>query len=1759
SRGIGRGEVVAVWAHRSAALPGAVLGALRAGAAFLVLDPAYPPSRLGDYLRIGRPAAFVAIAGAAPPPPEVEAELQGVFRVELPADLPRGGPSVAVGPEDLAVVTFTSGSTGRPKGVAGRHGPLTHFYPWMAERFGLSGEDRFGMLSALSHDPLQRDLFTPVWLGAALCVPDPERIGSPGYLADWVRREGVTVLHLTPAMLELLVQSAEETGVGMPSLRRAFVVGDLLKRTDVERLYDVAPGITCINLYGSTETQRSVSFFVVPRDVRPGREVLPLGRGMEDAQLLVLNPEGALAGVGELGEIHMRSAHLALGYLDDPGLTAERFLPDDGETRRYRTGDLGRYRPDGGVEFAGRADAQVKIRGFRIEPGEIEAALARFPGVRESVVIVRDGRLVAYVVSRPGAEIPPGDVRAFLAGRLPGYMVPADVVVLPALPLTRTGKIDRRALPAPERVAGEGIVAPRTPVEETLAALWRELLGGDEIGVHDDFFDRGGHSLLATRLLSRLRTSFGVELPLRALFERPTIAGMAELLAESGAASPVPPLTRYPGRDEAPLSFAQQRLWFLDQLDPGSSAYNIFQALRLEGDLDEAAFEAALREVVRRQESLRTRFVAQGGQAVQRIDPVPAFVAPVADFSALPAGLREREGERIVREVALSPFDLERGPVLRACLLRLGGTERWLAVSMHHTVSDGLSIGIFVHEVTTLYAGLPLPPLPVQYTDFARWQRSWLAGEVLEQEVAWWRERLAGAPPVLGLPFDRPRTAVETVRSSQRSRPLPEPAAAGLLRLARSREATPFMAGLALVDLLLARHTGEDDLVVGTPIANRGRRELEDLIGFFANTLALRIRVRRDLGFAGLLDGVREAALGAYSHQDVPFEKLVEDLSPERSLRHTPIFQVMFVMAAAPPEDSAEGPIRMSALPVAADSVQFDLTLSLVESPRGLALSAYYNAGLFFATTIERMLDHATLLLTGLVADPHQPVGDLPLLSAAERSQLATEWNDHAAPIPPLLLHELFERQVRERPGAVAAVDERETVSFRELDARAGRLARSLRERGAGLEVRVGLSVNRSVGFAVSILGVLKAGAAWVPLDPAWPRERLDWVLEDAGVALLLTEETLAEALSTAAEGPLPPLAADPDRLAYVLYTSGSTGRPKGVATVHRGVVNLAAAQALSFGVGPEDRLLQASAPSFDASVAEIAIAWWAGAELHFASREAVLPGEPLARLLVERRITVLTLTPTALSALPPVALPDLALVIVGGEACPPALAERWAPGRLFINDYGPTEVTVSASFKPLRAGDPITLGRPMANVRIHLLDDRFGLVPLGVPGEIAVAGVGLARGYLGRPDLTADRFRPDPWGRPGDRLYRTGDLGRRLPDGEIEFLGRADQQVKVRGVRIEPGEVEAALLRHPAVREATVGARSGELVAWMAASPRPTVAELRRFLGESLPEALVPTAFVFLDALPKTSADKIDLRLLPDPGRDRAGRAEEHVPPETPEEQLLADLWTEVLPVEHPGVTESFFDLGGHSLLATQLLSRIRDAFRVEIPLRALFERPTIRGMAGLLAAGEASSAPPLVARPQVDDPPLSFAQQRLWFIHQLDPGSAAYNMHPVLRLEGELDEAALAAALNELVRRQAALRTRFATRGNQPVQVIGPVPDVLMPVIDLSALPDRQAEAERIAREESLRPFDLETGPVLRVRLLRLGPSERLLAVAMHHIASDGWSMGVFVHEVSAFYAGLPLPPLPVQYADYARWQREWLTGEALEREIDWWRRHL
>jgi amino acid adenylation domain-containing protein len=1611
AHGVEKGDTVAVWAHRSAPLVQALMATLKAGAAFMILDPAYPAPRLLDYLRIARPTAWIAVPGAPAPPAQVAAAAgacRGRIDLAAPAALaafPETAPTVPIDADDAAVITFTSGSTGVPKGVVGRHGPLTHFYPAMSEAFGLGEEDRFGMLSALAHDPLQRDVFTPLWLGAALAIPDADGFGRPGYLADWVRRAQVRVLNLTPAMMELLLDSAGEARTGgLDSLRRAFVVGDLLKKADVERFQRLAPALTCINFYGSTETQRSVSYFVVPRPEEPaaarlGREVLPLGSGFAGCQLLVLNRHGRLAGIGEAGEIYVRSRHLARGYLGDEALTAERFLANPftagAGDRIYRTGDLGRYLPDGGVEFAGRADHQVKLRGFRIELGEVEAALARYPGVHECVAIVRedrpgDRRLAAYLVTAGGAPRAQ-ELRAFLGERLPDYMVPTAFVVLPALPLTRTGKVDRRALPPPREERHEDQPAERSPVEELLAGLWAGLLGVERVGSGDNFFELGGQSLLAARLASRVRGVLGVELPARAVFEEPTLAGLAGVLErmqrdDSGLAA-APPLVAAP-RDGAalPLSFPQQRLWFLDQLEPGSFAYNLAGALRLAGPLDAAALRQVLGEIVRRHESLRTTFAGGDGEPVQVVAAPAPFPLPVVDLAGLPAARREAEAARLAAAEARRPFDLQRGPLLRMSLLRLAAWEHALVTAMHHIVSDGWSLGVFSRELGALYRAFaagepsPLPELPIQYADFALWQRRWLSGPPLAAQLAWWTQQLGGAPAVLELPLDRPRPPVRSYLGARLASPLGGELERRLEAVARRLAVTPFMILLGALASLLARYGGQTDVVIGTPVANRGHAELEDLIGFFANTLALRADLQGDPSFEELALRIRETALGAFAHQEVPFERLVDELRLERNLSHSPVFQVMLAFQNLPAAALELPSLTLSPLDFDGGRAQFDLTLTVYPAAEGPLARLEYAAELFDAATAARLLAHLQNLLAGIADDPARRLSDLPLLAPAEQGELLAAGEGAVSELPEILVHQLVEETAAARPGAVAVSFAGETVTYGELNARANRLAHHLRRLGVGPESLVAICVERSPAMLAAMLGVLKAGGAYVPLDPAYPADRLAWVLEDSRAAVLLTERDLALDLAAESAGNPVPLAA-PENPAYVIYTSGSTGRPKGVAVRQRGAVNFLASMAREPGLGPDDVMLAVTTVAFDIHVLELLLPLAVGARIELVSREAAGDGLRLAAWLAASGATVMQATPATWRLLLEAGWqgsPNLK-VLCGGEALPADLArELLARSAELWNVYGPTETTVWSTVHAVSPADaeghrPVPIGEPIANTGIRLLG-RFehGLAPVppGAAGELYIGGEGLARGYFGRPELTAERFVPNPFSsRSGARLYRTGDLVRRRPlDGALEYLGRADHQVKIRGFRIELGEIEAVLGAQPAVRECAVVVREDvpgtkRLVAYLALSDgdggAETLAGLRAALSEKLPDYMVPHLLLSLPALPLTPNGKIDRRALLAQPAPEAAAAAEHAAPRNPVEEVLAAVWTEVLHLDRVGIHDNFFALGGDSILAIQVVTRSRKR-GVRFAPRQMFQNQTIAQLAAVAdaAATEAAAA---------------------------------------------------------------------------------------------------------------------------------------------------------------------------------------------------------
>ena len=1648
--GVRPGDVVAIHGHRSAPLVRALVGVLKSGAAFLVLDPSYPSNRLAEYVRIAAPKGFLRIAAAGEVPSEVTDALESTVLATI--DLDRKPmvkmdtsasidlPKVEIAADSLAYLSFTSGTTGVPKAVMGRHGSLTHFTPWLAQEFGLSAADRFSMLSGLAHDPLHRDVFTPLQLGAAVVSPDPEEIGTPGYLARWMREAGVTVAHLTPAMGQVIVDTGDAAPI--ESLRRAFFVGDVLTRTDVDRLHRLAPNLTVINYYGSTETQRAVSYFVIDRKAEESaKEVVPLGRGIPGVQVLVRTASGEMAGVGEAGELWMRSPHVALGYLGDPALTAERFVvnpwTNDPADLLYRTGDLGRYRPDGVVEPMGRADQQVKIRGFRVELGEIEAALAKHPTVREAVVVARgdisDRRLVGYVVPADG-RFDAEELREHLKASLPEFMVPSAFVRLDALPLTANRKIDRKALPEPaglftERAPGKA----RTGTEERVAAIWREVLGHAQFGVDDDFFAAGGHSLKATRVLSRIQRDLGVRLPVKEFFAAPSIAALAAAIdaqrpssSEVGSAVEAE-IEAARERGVYPLSFAQQRLWLLGQIE-STIAYNMPTALRLRGALDAWALERALEEIVRRHEVLRTKIELRDGEPVQVVQPVRPLRLRVEDVSVDGDADRDAVLRSIADDEGARPFPQE-GPYLRVRLLRAAGDDHVLLWTTHHVVSDGWSLGVVTGELSALYQAFtreepsPLPALPVQYGQHALAQRRELAGAALERQVAWWKERLAGAPALLELPTDRARPAAQSGRGASLSFALPAELAEAVAALAKENGATPFMVLLGAFQLLLSRWSGQDDVVVGTPIANRTRPEVERLIGFFANTLAVRGDLSGDPSFRALLARVRETLLGAYDHQDLPFEKLVEELQPRRSLSHSPVFQVMFILQNVPATEStggsgdgvgvsgdgAEG-LSMRPLGREREGAKFDLTLSMVESGGRYFGSLEYATDLFDRETMERLVAHFATLLASASADPDAPAHRLPLLTAPERDLVVREWNATEMEVDrDICVYELFAARVRETPDAVAIVFGGESITYADLDARSNTIARRLIALGVGPDARVGVCLERGPHLVAAMLGAWKAGGAYVPLDPGYPRDRLAYMVEDAGLTALVAEPRTRDVLPETAV-PVVRMDGDsidsidgdgigsidvdsidgvsidgvsidgdpsihrpktsPDSLAYVIYTSGSTGRPKGVMVPHGGVVNFLASMRRAPGLTADDALLAVTTASFDISVLELFLPLTTGARVVLADRETAADGTRLRALLDASGATVMQATPATWRMLLDAGwrAPASLTLLCGGEALPRELAAALTDdGAALWNLYGPTETTVWSAAEAIERDETaITIGRPIANTTVYVLDSAAEPSPVGVPGELFIGGLGVTRGYHGRPALTADRFVPDPFSADaGTRLYRTGDRARWRADGRLEYLGRLDAQVKVRGHRIEPGEVEAVLLRHPSVRQAVVIAREDtpgdvRLVAYLVGDPVSN-AELRAMLREHLPEYMVPSVFAWIGEVPLTKSGKVDRRALPAPAAG-AG-ADAYVPPRTPEEIELAALFQELLGVERVGAEDGFFDLGGHSLLAVRLATRVRERLGRELPMHAVFQRPTPAALAAVLRGGEPLATRPLVA----------------------------------------------------------------------------------------------------------------------------------------------------------------------------------------------------
>ena len=1805
--GVGSDVLVGIALERGVPMVVALLAVLKAGGAYVPLDPQYPADRLQYMIDDSGLRLLLSQQSVLARLPQSDG-LQSLLLDDLERlvhGYPAENPDLPEAPDSLCYAIYTSGSTGQPKGVMVRHRALTNFVCSIARQPGMLARDRLLSVTTFSFDIFGLELYVPLARGASMLLASREQAQDPEALLDLVERQGVTVLQATPATWRMLCDSER-----VDLLRGCTLLcgGEALAEDLAARMRGLSASTW--NLYGPTETTIWSARFCLGEEARPF-----LGGPLENTALYILDSEMNPCPPGVAGELLIGGDGLARGYHRRPGLTAERFLPDpfaaDG-SRLYRTGDLARYRADGVIEYLGRIDHQVKIRGFRIELGEIETRLLEQDSVREAVVVAQPGvagpSLVAYLVPTEAALVDAESARQqelrsalknSLLAVLPDYMVPAHMLLLENLPLTPNGKINRKALPLPDASAvRDAHVAPEGELERAMAAIWSEVLKLGHIGRDDNFFELGGHSLLVTQVVSRVRRRLDLQVPLRTLFEHSTLRAYAQAVAQLAPAAQGG-IVRC-ARDSSPqLSFAQERQWFIWRLDPHSAAYNIPVALRLKGPLRRDALQGALDLLVQRHETLRTTFVEHDGAPRQVIHPT----LPIAIEERRPPVAGE-DLKGLVETEAHRPFDLQRGPLLRVLLLPLATDECVLVLTLHHIIADGWSMQVLVDELIRVYAALrhdeppALAELPIQYADFAAWQRQWMDGGERERQLGYWVSRLGGEQPLLELPSDRPRPQQQSHRGRRIGIPLPAELAEALRRLAQAEQGTLFMLLLASFQALLHRYSGQNDIRVGVPIANRNREETEGLIGFFVNTQVLCAELDGQLPFRELLRQVRRAVVEAQGHQDLPFEQLVDALQPERSLSHAPLFQVMYNHQRDDHRGSrfaSLGELEVEDLAWDVQTAQFDLTLDTYESSNGLLAELTYATDLFDASSAERIAGHWLNLLRSIVARPEARIAELKLLDEAEARADLLQWNPHPQDFPPAsCLHRLIERQAAERPRATAVVYGERALDYGELNLRANRLAHRLIELGVGPDVLVGLAAERSLEMIVGLLAILKAGGAYVPLDPRYPSDRLGYMIEDSGIRLLLTQRAARERLPLGEGLPCllldaehewagypesdPQSAVGVDNLAYVIYTSGSTGKPKGTLLPHGNVLRLFDATRHWFGFSADDAWSLFHSYAFDFSVWEIFGALLHGGRLVIVPYETSRSPEDFLRLLCRERVTVLNQTPSAFKQLMQVAcagqeVPPLALrhVVFGGEALEVQALRPWferfgdrAP-RL-VNMYGITETTVHVTYRPLSLADldggaASPIGEPIPDLSWYLLDAGLNPVPRGCIGELYVGGAGLARGYLNRPELSCTRFVADPFSTTGGRLYRTGDLARYRCDGVVEYVGRIDHQVKIRGFRIELGEIEARLLAQPGVAEAVVlpheGPGATQLVGYVVTQAAPSDPAalrdtLRQALKASLPEHMVPAHLLFLERLPLTANGKLDRRALPAPDASRLQR--DYTAPRSELEQRLAAIWADVLKLGRVGLDDNFFELGGDSIISIQVVSRARQA-GIRLAPRDLFLHQTIRGLAGVAVEGRGLAC--AEQGPISGSTPLLPIQQMFF---ELDiPRRQHWNQSVLLEPGQALDGTLLETALQALLAHHDALRLGFRLEDgtwraeHRRAVEAGEVLLWQQSVADGQAL---EALAEQVQRS-----LDLGSGPLLRALLATLGDGSQRLLLVIHHLVVDGVSWRILLEDLQTAYRQLQAGQavaLPAKTSAFKAWA-ERLQAHArdggLEGERGYW----
>ncbi len=1791
-----RDSIVGLWTERSLEMIIGILGILKAGGAYLPIDTNYPQDRI-EYILEDSGSKLLLTQSLL--------SKKAVFRQEIilldDESLYEGAvknPEKINQPNDLAYIIYTSGSTGKPKGVMIEHHALINRINWMQKKYPISEQDVVLQKTAYTFDVSVWELLWWSQVGATLCLLVPGGEKDPRQITQTIEKNRVTVMHFVPSMLNIFMEYLQINDVeGLSSIRQVFASGEALMPYQVEKFNAILSnryGTALANLYGPTEAAIDVSYFDC---IGKGQlERVPIGKPIDNINLYILDEGKNVQPIGVAGELYIAGVGLARGYLNNTTLTAEKFIdnPFEPGTKMYHTGDLARWLSDGNIEFLGRIDHQVKIRGFRIELGEIETQLLSYQGVNEVIVTAKEDNsgskyLCAYLVGERDFTV--GELRQHLAKELPDYMIPSYFVQMEKLPLTANGKIDRKALPEPDGSMASGITyeAPTNAIEEKLVTIWQEILKIDKIGIRDNFFELGGHSLKAISMVAKIKKELEVEILLKEIFQGPTIKEISDKIKEKEKAAYIK-IEHVEEKEYYKASSAQKRLYTLQQFDLESTAYNMFGVLELEGKLDVERLKEAFKALMKRHASLRTSFEIVEEEMVQKIHQEVVFEIEHWDKSSALAAKEEIEE---ITKGFVRAFDLSKAPLFRVGLIsyaKIATEEKHILMyDMHHIISDGTSIGILVDEFIKLYAGEELKELKVQYIDYCAWQDGIIKSEIMQKQEDYWLKEYEEEIPILNLPTDYQRPVIQSFEGDSIYFELEEDITEGLKKIGRETGTTLYMLLLANFNILLSKYTGQEDIVVGSPIAGRPHADLENIIGMFVNTLAIRSNPEGKKTYKEYLDEIKEKCLKAYENQDYQFEELIEKLKVRRDMSRNALFDVMLVLQNTEIRELAIEDLSFREYKGENKVAKFDITINAVELEKKIGLNIEYCTKLFSKDTIERLRKHLVNIIANTIVNQDIKLSAIDMLTSEEKQKLLYTFNNTHAEYPKdKTIQELFEAQVENTPDKVAVVFEAKQLTYRELNERANQLARVLVAKGVSKDSIIGIIVERSLEMIIGIMGILKAGGAYLPIDPAYPIDRTQYMLADSQTKILLTHKELGSKIGDVIEqinldeeslyqGESSNLdkAYDAGSLAYVIYTSGSTGKPKGVMIEHRNVINTLTGLEKAYPVNEEDAYLLKTTYTFDVSVTEL-FGWFMGkGRLEILPQGKEKDPREITKVIEERSITHINFVPSMLNLW----IEELGkgirqqqsklkYVMAAGEALSSSTTESFykeeKQARL-ENIYGPTEITIyatSCAIEKNKLYSNISIGKPMQNVKAYILDKNNKLCPIGVAGELCIAGEGLARGYLNRTELTAEKFIDNPF-ELGTKMYRTGDLARWLSDGNIEFLGRIDHQVKIRGYRIELGEIETQLLSYQGVKEVIVTAKednsgSKYLCAYLVGERDFTVGELRQHLGKELPDYMIPSYFVQMEKLPLTANGKIDRKALPEPDGSMASGITYEAPANAIEEKLVT-IWQEILKIDKIGIRDNFFELGGHSLKATSMVAKIQKELEVEILLKEIFQGPTIKEISDKIKEKEKAAYIKIEPVEEKEYYKASSAQKRLYTLQQFDLESTSYNMPMVLKLKGELDKQKLEDIFKQLIQRHESLRTSFEIRNEEIVQIVHK--EVAFSISDYGYI-ETESEAEIQENiKDFVKAFDLSKAHLLRVGLMSYAKekqarqAEHILMIDMHHIITDGVSMGILTKDFIELYEGEALTDLTIQYKDYSTWQNEMIeTGKMQKQEAYW-----